>query len=179
MNRSAILMLILITGCDFSAVKDFGEACGATDDCGEDGECVIVDDDVAHCLPRPTARQERSCSVDDDCTLSDGQLWPIETECLDGACRCLGAEILCTAADEGDGDDFSVVLEEETCRCVPRGNEGDACITSHTCDVDLACTGGECRSAPGEAGAACFTGDCGEGLTCSEFRDNNEVGVCR
>lgn len=168
----------LLTGCLSNGLADEAERCSATTDCELPLECVLIDDNTSVCLPRPPGRQERSCRVDSDCTLSDGQLWPVEAECLDGACRCLGAEVLCR--DEDFADDFSVILEEETCRCVPRGREGDSCITSHTCDTGLACVGGECRSGREQLGSACtLDGDCGEGATCTEFRENNDVGVCR
>jgi hypothetical protein len=175
-RRLTALLLCVVAGCDFSGAKDLGEPCEATDECGFDGECVIVGDDTSHCLPRPPGREERSCNVDSDCTLSDGQLWPVEAECLDGQCRCLDAEVPCNDVD-GEAD---LVLEEETCRCIARGNEGDACFTSHTCEIGLACTSGECRSAPGQAGAACGDdGNCGAGLSCEERRANAGVGVCR
>jgi hypothetical protein len=167
----------LLTGCLSSDRGKEAERCKVTADCELEFECVLVDD-ARVCLPRPAGRQERSCSVDSDCTRSDGQLWPVEAECLDGACRCLGAEVLCR--DEDSQDDYSVILEEETCRCVPRGSEGDPCITSHTCQVELACVRGECRSAPEQLGSACTRDrDCGEGAICTEFRENNAVGVCR
>jgi hypothetical protein len=176
----------LLAGCVSYGRASEAEPCTSTEDCERTLECVRVDNDASVCLPRPPGREERSCDVDNDCTLSDGQLWPLEAECLDGACRCLGADILCFDDNDEDIDTFTVILEEETCRCVTRGGEGDACVTSHTCDVDLACTGGECRSAPGESGAACCDdgrsctrqASC-EGGFCTEFRDNNDVGVCR
>jgi hypothetical protein len=173
-------LAVALTGCLSSTLRDAGDRCDVTADCELELECVIVDDGASFCLPRPPGREERSCTVDDDCTLSDGQLWPLEAECLDGRCRCLGAEVLCVEED-GDIDDFfAVILEEETCRCIPRGNEGDACITSHTCDIGLACTGGECRSAVEQEGSACRdSDDCSATTRCSEFRDNNDVGVCR
>lgn len=170
---TALSLVVLLGGCFSNGLADAAEPCTATSDCELDLECVIVDDNERFCLPRPPDRRERSCSVDSDCTLSDGQLWPVETECLDGACRCLGSEFLC------EDEEGEYILEEETCRCVNRGAEGDACVTSHTCDVGLACSGGECRNAPEQAGAACLAGDCPEGLDCAEFRDNNDVGVCR
>jgi hypothetical protein len=167
----------LLAGCVSGGRASEAEPCTSTKDCELALECVRVDNGASVCLPRPPGREERSCDVDNDCTLSDGQLWPLEAECLDGVCRCLGAEVLCFDIAD-DFDTFTVILEEETCRCVTRGGEGDACVTSHTCDVDLACTGGECRSAPGESGAACTSdSDCEGG--CTEFRDNNDVGVCR
>lgn len=183
MRHMCLLLVIVIgvmTGCASSARRAEGEACTATEACDVDLECVVVDNDASFCLPRPPAREERVCSVDNDCILSDDRLWPVETECLDGACRCLGAEVFCEVDDEFDEDTFSVILEEETCRCVARGNEGDACITSHTCDVGLACSSGECRDAPEQEGSACLNSDdCSDSTTCSEFRDNNDIGVCR
>jgi hypothetical protein len=166
--------LVAVTACNSSGAV--GERCTSFDDCNPTLECVIVDDAV--CLPQPPEREQRTCSADADCTLSDGQLWPVEAECLDGACRCLSADISCRTAND-DADDFGFILEEETCRCVFRAGEGDACATSHTCDVGLACVSGECRSAAGELNAACIRdNDCDEG-TCQEFRENNSVGVCR
>jgi hypothetical protein len=182
MKPATMTVLALVgalqSGCFNNGLADEAERCTATTDCELPLECVLIDDNASVCLPRPPGRQERTCSVDSDCTLSDGQLWPLEAECLDGACRCLGAEVLCR--EEGFADEFSVILEEETCRCVPRGREGDSCITSHTCDTGLACVGGECRSAPEQPGSACLDdNDCGNGATCTEYRENNDVGVCR
>ncbi len=159
--------LVAVPACDFTGAA--GERCTGSDDCKTTLECVNVDENV--CLPQPPVREQRTCSADADCTLSDGQLWPVEAECLDGACRCLGVDIECH---------FDFILEEETCRCVTRAGEGDACITSHICDVGLACVGGECRSALGQTGSACSDNDhCSVGSFCTEFRDNNDVGVCR
>ena len=166
-----VSLFALATAAGCSAFAAEGERCVATDDCERALACVIVRADAAFCLPRPADRGQRSCSADDDCRLSDDQLWPVETECLDGACRCLSSEVRC-----GDDEDVPLVLEEETCRCVARGTEGDACVTSHTCGLGFACTAGECVSAPGELGAACSTsGECTRGQ-CLEIRD---FGICR
>jgi hypothetical protein len=173
-TSAALALLVGVLGACFNnGLADEAEPCTATADCELTLECVLLDGNASACLPRPPGRQERTCSVDSDCTLSDGQLWPLEAECIDGRCRCFGDEVFC---DDVGAD---VILEEETCRCLPRGREGDDCITSHTCEIGLACSGGECRSAAGQQGAACGgSNDC-EGGTCSEFRENNDVGICR
>jgi hypothetical protein len=174
---SLIVVAGAVAGCVSSGTSAVAEACTSTTDCALELECVAVDDGKSFCLPRPPGREERACQTDTDCTLSDGQLWPVEAECLDGACRCLGAEILCVE-DPFDGDGFSVILEEESCRCLNRGNEGDDCITSHTCGPGLACTNGECRDGRGLPGTACFSSTDCNGDACDDFRDGNDVGVC-
>ena len=160
---------------------DGGDPCTASDQCAP-LECVHLDNGKAVCLPQPTAREPRSCRNDDACVVSDGQLWPVESECIDGQCRCLSAEIACTADGVGNGfddDSGDFVLQEETCRCLPRGAVGDSCITAHTCDVGLACRTGECREATGEPGTACNSDSDCEGGRCDDFRDGNPVGICR
>jgi len=155
--------------------SDDGETCTVTGDCQGGLECVIVDGDQGVCLPSPTARSPRSCDVDDECRLSTGELWPIESECLSGQCRCLSEEVTCNTNDE-DINDNNLVLEEETCRCVDRGGRGDPCITAQTCQRGLVCAGGECTPGAGETGMACVGGDC-EGGRCG-FRPGNDLGVC-
>ena len=180
MNPATVTALALISGLlaggSNNGLAELAEPCTSTQDCEPDLECVILDDDDSVCLPRPADRQERRCDADSDCTLSDGELWPLEAECLDGACRCLGADINCGTEEDG----AELLLEEETCRCVPVGGEGDACITSHTCEISFACSSGECRNADGADGSACRAdNDCESGI-CAEVRDEaTGTGICR
>ena len=177
--RLALLVLLLATvGC--AVVDDaLGQACDASDDCNVVNgveravvdardllECVHVDDDDGVCAGTPD-REPASCVVDDDCRLAPEGRFPVEAECLDGACTCLANEVDCGL--------FSLVLESETCRCVTFGGEGDACFSPTTCDIGLTCDDGECRdAAPG--GTACRdSGECASGV-CADAA--GPFGVC-
>jgi hypothetical protein len=168
-----------------SACSEVGDPCAATSDCDTDEECVFVERESASvCLPRPTERDERTCVLDDDCRRSDGQLWPLEAVCVAGSCRCDGDTYICSP-DLFGGDDDTVtleqetVLQDETCRCLARSTTDGSCITSHTCDVGLACVLGVCRVSS-DAGQACRNNrDCvAEGTECGDFRGGNDTGVC-
>jgi hypothetical protein len=175
LRAASLVATLLPASCVAVDGRDSGDRCAATDECSIDLECVVVDGGQGFCLPRPAVRAPRSCSDDAACRLSDGQLWPVESECLDAQCRCLTAEVSCVEDDE---DDFTVVLQEETCRCLQRGAVGDACLTAHTCEPGLACSAGECRDAAGGVGAACMASiECNTGR-CGDFRGISGVGVC-
>lgn len=168
-----------------SACSEVGVPCAATSDCDTDEECVFVERESASvCLPRPTARDERTCVLDDDCRRSDGQLWPVDAVCVAGSCRCDGNTYVCSPALFGGNDDSitleqETVLQDETCRCLARNTTGGSCITSHTCDIGLACVDGVCRVSS-DVGQACRSnGDCeADNTECGDFRGGNDIGVC-
>ncbi len=180
--HSMVLLGVVIGAA--SACSGVGDPCASTSDCDTDEECVFVEREGASvCLPRPNTRDERSCVLDDDCRRSDGQLWPVDAVCVAGTCRCAGSTYACSV-DLFDGDENVTlgqepVLQEETCRCLARSTSGGSCITSHTCDIGLACVNGACRVSS-DVGQACRrNGDCeAEGTQCGDFRDNNDVGLC-
>ena len=180
-TRISLALMCLTTvfgpgGC-FSAEGETsaGENCDRSVDCKQGLECVVVEGDQGVCLPSPTARSTRSCDADDECRLSTGELWPVESECLSGQCRCLTEEVECVDPDDDGGEDV-LVLEEETCRCVVRGGQGDPCFTAQTCQNLLSCVAGECTPGTGEEGMACNIS-----AECDVLCDRSaglELGIC-
>lgn len=132
----AVIITLGLAAC-LSSLNDEGEFCENRDNCVSELECVVVNDPDAVCLPIPTEREQRRCTVDADCVLSTGQLWPLDADCIDGFCRC----------DFGFncGFETGVAFEPETCRCVPVARFGDPCLSSDTCESGTFCSGGICE----------------------------------
>ncbi len=177
MNRSCTLMLVL--ACTSCLPQSLGDECLSYLDCTETQECVYVagqqdvfGEDLRVCLPTPeTKREAEVCTNTTDCITSGATAWPSDVSCVDSFCRC--SQVFACKDEE--------VYEEESCSCVPLGGEGDACVTSFTCDVGLACDKATKQCIPGEgAGTACSSnGDCGPGEVTCEFRNRLDVGVCQ
>lgn len=161
-------------GCTRLVDDRVGNPCEASEDCNglsaSTLECVLVDDDEGICVGA-AERGPASCDDDDDCLLAADGRFPVEARCVDGTCGCFAGVPGCFN-DDGD----SLVLEPETCRCVPLGGEGDPCLSPLTCASGLACDGdGQCRSGAA-AGAFCRDGgDCVSGSCAGQVPS----GTCR
>ena len=132
-----VVVLAAVFGC-LSSPQDDGETCEFRGDCTAGLECVVVNDPDSVCLPIPPEREQRRCEADRECVLSTGQLWPADADCIDGFCFC-NVDVECELVERG------LIFEPETCRCVPIGGFGDACLSDATCEGGLFCGGGTCQ----------------------------------
>jgi len=184
------------------ALARVGDTCADSSSCNPGLECVVTFSDANTCLPQPRERAVRSCQIDDDCRRSDGEQWPIESDCLDGACHCNDADKscddVCLTDDDcpvsptgkhfrcdgnkcGGSKRRPLVLDSATCLCVQLGGVGDRCTTAATCEQfpdGLACSDGRCiPHAP--AGASCVLNG---GAACAGScvgRGEDLLGVCQ
>jgi hypothetical protein len=185
------------------ALARVGDTCADSSSCNPGLECVVTFSDANTCLPQPRERAVRSCQIDDDCRRSDGEQWPIESDCLDGACHCndadkscdddcltdddcpvgpTGKHFLCGSGRCIDSEGRPLVLDGATCLCVQLGGVGDRCTSAATCAQefpnDLACSDGRCVShAP--AGASCLLNG---GAACAGScvgTGEDRLGVCQ
>jgi hypothetical protein len=179
-----------------------GDNCADSSSCRPGLECVATYSDANTCLPQPRERAPRTCQIDDDCRRSDGEQWPIESDCLDGACRCNDVDKSCDDVCETDDDcplgptgqhfrcegslcldgaGRQLVLDHVTCLCVQLGGVGDRCTSAATCQQfpdGLACSEGRCVSrAP--AGASCILNGSVACAGACVGRGEDLLGVCQ